>query len=142
MSRPLKFRAWTGATLEYNVMVGKFGAFYCAGIDPTDSACLSSANTIYGAETPIMQFTGLLDKNNKEIWEGDVIKVASKFLLGFQSNRTEPAPLKSVSFNNGSFVIMGVNEYVALSHVIRNQISGDSIEVIGNIYENPELLTK
>ena len=72
MSREIKFRAWNGASMEINVMAGFLGAFYVQGIDPEDSASMSPFNTkLEGVE--LMQFTGLHDRNGKEIYEGDIV---------------------------------------------------------------------
>jgi hypothetical protein len=126
MNRQIKFRAWTGYKMEYNVMVGHLGAFYCAGLDPNDSASLSSANTIYGKETPIMQFTGFLDEDGIEIYENDIIEVRQK-----------------VDCTGHSFVkdiIVGWN--YDLLEFIRNNTDKNryfkniSIRKIGNMHEN------
>lgn len=135
MNRPIKFRAWTGYKMEYNVMVGHLGAFYCAGLDPSDSASLSNT-TIYGKETPIMQFTGLLDKNGKEIWEGDILH----YVIDVSVDPFEPIRLidgiSHVFWDNekGSFLCRAENTVDQFCHYY-------SFEVIGNIYQNPELLS-
>ena len=79
----------------------------------------------------VMQFTGLKDKNGKEIFEGNIIK-GDYFLSDYYE------------FITG---YVNYSEIDALFDVIKN--SGlnypmyriDNSEIIGNIYENPELLT-
>lgn len=74
----------------------------------------------------IGQFTGIHDKNGKEIFEGDIITFTKgkKKVDGIWVDDKE---IRTVSYSEGSFSICG------LSHV------EDSLEIIGNIYDNPEL---
>jgi len=79
----------------------------------------------------LIQFTGLLDKNGKEIYEGDIVE----FFDDMDVLRKEP-----VTFENGSFgFIIGweQEEFLGFNNEWLNL---DELEVIGNIYENPELL--
>lgn len=69
-----------------------------------------------------MQFTGLLDKNKKEIYEGDICKW--KFL-------EDGDAISEVYYFGAAFGLHGQ---------MLNTMAKDSIEIIGNIYENPELL--
>jgi len=72
----------------------------------------------------IMQYTNLKDKNGKEIYEGDIFPYKGRNLV--------------VRYELGAAVghWFGSNEYIFFEHYA----NGDEVEVIGNIYENPELL--
>ena len=73
----------------------------------------------------LMQYTGLHDKNGKEIYEGDIVKVRS-YPSGYINTE--------VYFKDGKFAFDGSNySFKDLN---------DKVEVIGNIYENKELLNE
>ena len=125
--RQIKFRVWTGEKMEYNIMAGFLGAFYVAGIWSQDSATMSPANTIYPDTCPVMQFTGLLDKNGKEIYEGDI--------LGGHTSGI-------VTFSRGKFVGNYYDSNGSLNEELEDDLYhyAGKLEVIGNIHEHPDLL--
>lgn len=75
------------------------------------------------------QFTGLLDKNGKEIYEGDVI---------LQQAYSGKKPML-VRFEYGAFI---TGEHSGSSTAIRPMLIQKRCEVLGNIYDNPELISK
>lgn len=77
-----------------------------------------------------MQYTGLKDKNGKEIYEGDIVKIIPMNL--FDDNRF----VGKVMFYDGSFVVDNGKES---KYLFREM---DEVKVIGNIYENKDLLNK
>lgn len=85
----------------------------------------------------IGQFTGLTDKNGKEIYEGDVV-LFTWFSYGEYELETEYQG--SIDFLNGSFLFCCEHGNYPLSELEFD--SESDIEVIGNIHDNPELLTK
>jgi len=146
MNRPIKFRVWTGAVMEYKIMAGYLGHFYVSGMNEKDSACMSDANTVYNEAAPLMQWTGLLDKNGCEIYEGDVIKVDRFHVV-----------TRKLSANSytGDLIEDGVEigwvrwgdiewlmdfDYKRYDDIYPIYKESNRLEVIGNIYENPNLV--
>lgn len=79
----------------------------------------------------LMQYTGLKDKNGTEIYEGDVVK--GRYYAGY--NIGIKGIIGNVSWTSASFKVNGVKQYEG------TRVGLDwSFEVIGNIYEHPELL--
>ena len=74
----------------------------------------------------LMQSTGLRDKNGKEIFEGDVLETKDGLLDGVVEYRTDLGMWTNSLFR--------YNNFKRLCNV------ADSTYIIGNIYENPELL--
>jgi uncharacterized phage protein (TIGR01671 family) len=125
-NREIKFRVWTGNEMEHKVMAGFLGNFYVYGIDEKDSACMSGMNTKYPENCPIMQFTGLFDKNGKEIYEGDIVRFKS---WRDALQRMEEKKM-TVKFERGFFIPL-----VSFG----DGPSNIDYEVIGNIHQNQEL---
>lgn len=84
-----------------------------------------------------MQFTGLLDKDGKEIYEGDVVRWSDNFekrVFCYES---------AVHWGQGGWDILGAEVQGSrivelLGEVIKDEQA--NVEIIGNIHENPELL--
>jgi uncharacterized phage protein (TIGR01671 family) len=127
MKREIKFRVFTGIGMEYDVVAGRLGSFYVSagenkkGLDDSDKSSLNKNNTIYPESTHLMQFTGLKDINGKEIYEGDIIE-------NTVYNPTTGIKEKSI------YVCSYERNYFLYNSIGTN-------EIIGNIFENKELLT-
>ncbi|MDG6130804.1 YopX family protein [Lactococcus formosensis] len=84
-------------------------------------------------DVEFMQSTGLKDKNGVEIYEGDVINYRNSF-------RNPMTGSGSLSINRDFKIIFKDGEFKAKGFDIRLKNILSYSEVIGNIYENPELL--
>ena len=115
--REKKFRAWS---IEKQ-------AWVYFGLDNVPS-------WVHPAEAE--QYTGLKDKNGKEIYEGDILHV-------LEISDTRDLEYKSpVEFIDSGFLVTqpdGCQVPLAVFHNLDTSYPLFEIEVIGNIYENPEL---
>jgi uncharacterized phage protein (TIGR01671 family) len=137
--REIKFRAWD---TKNNLMSPVGGIDFKDGDKPraliyqpvmTNDGVDWDADTVDHIE--LMQYTGLKDKNGKEIYEGDIIKVWGR-----------DDYLETIVFEHGSFVAKDYDQKVGDgtggSLWQNKKHTEEECEVIGNIYENPELLEK
>ncbi len=124
MSREIKFRGWSK---KDNCFCGAFSIHYTgmisdmidAKIDKDSGLAISDAHWNEN-DLILMQYTGLQDKNGKDIYEGDIVR--SKILSG-------EIKINEIVFEYGAYRI-GLQQL---------NIQKD-IEIIGNIYENKNLL--
>ncbi|WP_409174386.1 YopX family protein [Brevibacillus fortis] len=87
-------------------------------------------------EYEFMQFTGLRDKNGKEIYEGDILRYPDAYDSGSDWEETISVGAIEWDTNQAQFTV--TNRHSVDLECLFEDI--DETEVIGNVYENPELL--
>ena len=130
MNRVIKFRAWD--TQEKRMRDPN---------DPMQDVADGRARGLQGmiqfAESNgyvLMQFTGLLDKNGKEIYEGDILEAKS-------TNFTFRDTIKrGWSWGNATDNIYGYFWETSGEALLRGDDPAERFQIIGNIYENPGLV--
>lgn len=121
-----KFRAWFDSEM-YDKPVVYDGEFYL------DWREFENGETYNGAV--LMQSTGLKDKNGKEIYEGDIVK----YKYGVNTF-TEAVTYNKDFAGFGLVDDDGYGGTVFTFGELAEDVDFSSLEVAGNIYENPELL--
>lgn len=123
--REIKFRAWDGKKMLINPRF----EFFNHGRNGRPVMMADEHENV-----EIMQFTGLLDKNGKEIYEGDILTNAIEETIVSVSWDVTGANWK---FNEHKIFM---DDGVGRGKWNLDMGYAKNCEVIGNIYENPELL--
>ena len=135
-TREIKFRAWDDEKKEMGEVTSLNFYNEYMWVDETPM----TGNRLPLEGTPLMQYTGLKDKNGKEIYEGDLLKYLAQYPHGFQ----EKYPWKKSGRVCGPVVsedgwLYADRKYKG-EEMLLFKDSANEYEIIGNIYENPELL--
>lgn len=123
--REIKFRAWDenlGKMLfaeEFPICFEVDNGFFSGGF----------ADNGDWYERSLMQFTGLIDRDGAEIFEGDILAIGD-------GQKT----LRTVTFENAAFTSNSVHGKESCPLLFYTYSGLGRVQVIGNIHENPELL--
>lgn len=109
MKREIKFRVWNGEEMVSPDYIDRDGSAHW------------HENSIPQSSKELMQFTGLKDKNGREIYEGDIIKLIQY----------------TYYFTHTAIFEVTIPKIYLIDDI---KHKNSEVKVIGNIYENPELL--
>jgi uncharacterized phage protein (TIGR01671 family) len=123
--REIKFRAWDKQNNKFLPHICKMGSSF-----PSPDYCYH-----------FLQYTGLKDKNGNEIYEGDVVVRTYRKDL-FPKRKPVRGVIEWTAWN-AQFIIKIIDKDAYYDEFMSNPttLQDTYLEVIGNIYEHPELLT-
>ena len=137
MNRPIKFRVWDKITNRY---LQELGIYYWHIPYSLDGEEITGEANLFGLSELLrhnnfvaQQYTGLTDKNGKEIYEGDIVKY--KTWTGSHDGITEEHQTQ-VQFKDGAYYPRYIDDECEDSWY---SFKVYDLEVVGNIFETPHL---
>lgn len=142
MMREIKFRVWDHNT--NTMMIPDYFEFYdgkIGWIEAGREAGPESGNDGCPDQFEIMQYTGLHDKNGRGIYEGDIVRV-QETMDGGRIVCIEATAYVVWNDERGCWGCKGEFEGHLADYALGTKLNmmGNVCEVVGNIYENPELM--
>lgn len=145
--RDLLFRVWhegkmQGVTITDDHLV-------CVREDNNDSVIIGNACSGYGSgllkkyDSPVMQYTGIKDEHQNEVFEGDILRLSNNHEYTYvvkHGNYFECQNGKLDAPECFGFYLLKLDD-MGKTYNIKYAFLED-MEIIGNIYENPELIKK
>lgn len=118
--KELKYRVWDGTRIvgEYDAAIVDGRPYVCNGLDPIEP---------YPEGSEIILYTGLNDQDGKEIFDGDIIE-ADFYDIHLTSE---------VFFDEGAYSVVFEDDGQYVNSCL---FELDNIRVVGNKFENPELM--
>ena len=147
MSREIKFRAWNFLEEKMEYM----DANWSLELDPKgNNFMIRRGNTRdewFGNEIELMQYTGLKDKNGKEIYEGDIVEYkdegritdSGSYEVGWDEGGAAFG-IRGILTHDDLIGVEGISDEFFCSNVAAEVL--ESSTLLGNIYEHPELLNE
>lgn len=122
---------WRYGYIEFNYDQSK-----CRIINPLRLDLYDFPSQVFEVDPETVgQFTGILDKNGKKIYEGDIL-----MYIGKRIDNEGKKYYRKVIFKDGCFS-MEIKEYKISNPIYNNKIGGKlEWEITENIYDNPELM--